>query len=270
VWLLLSWVVPVAIGAGCVTYASSVPPRPTRVTFYEELSPYGEWFEHPPYGPVWRPHRHVVGVEFTPYVTGGRWVYTEYGWVFDTDWRWGWAPFHYGRWLYLGAVEGWVWVPDTVWGPAWVEWRAGGGYVGWAPLPPARVSVVIGVYEPRWAWVTVHHFQGGLHRGHVVFEPGVHPATSVIPPRPAHDGHAWYVGPSPDWVAHEASTPVTPRRYSRPEPLPPGASAATPSRPPPPGREHGPSQPPSTGGQQEHGASPPPPGRPAHGANDPH
>ena len=28
-------------------------------------------------------------------------------------------------------------MPGTVWGPAWVSWQYGGGYVGWAPLPPA-------------------------------------------------------------------------------------------------------------------------------------
>jgi hypothetical protein len=31
---------------------------------------------------------------------------------------------------------GWVWVPGTRWAPAWVSWRSGDGYYGWAPLPP--------------------------------------------------------------------------------------------------------------------------------------
>jgi hypothetical protein len=31
---------------------------------------------------------------------------------------------------------GWVWLPDRVWGPAWVTWRQGGDACGWAPLPP--------------------------------------------------------------------------------------------------------------------------------------
>ena len=31
------------------------------------------------------------------------------------------------------------WVPGYEWGPAWVSWRFGGGYVGWAPLPPRAV-----------------------------------------------------------------------------------------------------------------------------------
>ena len=32
-------------------------------------------------------------------------------------------------------------MPGTLWGPAWVSWRAGGGYVGWAPLAPRRMSI---------------------------------------------------------------------------------------------------------------------------------
>lgn len=27
-------------------------------------------------------------------------------------------------------------MPGTVWAPAWVAWRSGGGHIGWAPLPP--------------------------------------------------------------------------------------------------------------------------------------
>ena len=29
----------------------------------------------------------------------------------------------------------WGWVPGHSWGPGWVEWRGGGDYVGWRPLP---------------------------------------------------------------------------------------------------------------------------------------
>ena len=29
-------------------------------------------------------------------------------------------------------------MPGREWGPAWVSWRTGGDYVGWAPLPPRR------------------------------------------------------------------------------------------------------------------------------------
>jgi hypothetical protein len=52
------------------------------------------------------------------------------------DEPWAWATFHYGRWYYDTGL-GWAWVPGAVWAPAWVAWRDGGGYLGWAPLPPS-------------------------------------------------------------------------------------------------------------------------------------
>lgn len=103
--------------------------------FYEPLAPYGTWFTLEGYGQVWRP-RHVHA-EWRPY-TDGRWLYTEYGWTWVSDWPWGWAPFHYGRW-YSHSVYGWVWIPGTVWAPAWVAWRYAPGWAGWAPLPPEAV-----------------------------------------------------------------------------------------------------------------------------------
>ena len=39
-----------------------------------------------------------------------------------------------------GQHGGWCWVPGTLWGPAWVAWRAGRVNVGWAPLPPRGIK----------------------------------------------------------------------------------------------------------------------------------
>ncbi|MGH2567719.1 MAG: DUF6600 domain-containing protein, partial [Bacteroidota bacterium] len=63
----------------------------------------------------------------------------------------GWAVFHYGRW-YFDDYYGWIWIPDRVWGPAWVEWRYNDDYLGWAPLPPyASFSFSIGIrFTTRW------------------------------------------------------------------------------------------------------------------------
>lgn len=108
-------------------------------SFYDELSPYGQWIKDPQYGYVWRPD--VDQDEFRPYYTNGRWAMTEYGNTWVSNYDWGWAPFHYGRWVY-NRYNDWVWIPDTVWGPAWVSWRSGGGYYGWAPLGP---SISIGI-----------------------------------------------------------------------------------------------------------------------------
>jgi len=100
--------------------------------FYNELAPYGEWVTIDPYGWVWSPY--VTNPGWRPY-SDGYWAYTDFGWTWVSDVEWGWAAFHYGRWFYDDMYGG-VWVPGATWGPAWVAWRYGDGYVGWAPLPP--------------------------------------------------------------------------------------------------------------------------------------
>ena len=108
--------------------------------FYDDLSPYGDWIEYDEYGRVWVPR---VSHDWRPY-TRGRWVWTdESGWLWVSDENFGWAVFHYGRWL-PDPRHGWVWVPGYEWAPAWVAWRSGGGYIGWAPLPP-RATWQVGV-----------------------------------------------------------------------------------------------------------------------------
>ena len=103
-------------------------------TFYDDLSPYGQWINYPEYGYVWSPDSRYK--DFHPYRSEGHWAWSEdYGWLWVSDYEWGWAPFHYGRWVY-DSYQGWLWVPDYEWGPAWVVWRGGGDYYGWAPMSP--------------------------------------------------------------------------------------------------------------------------------------
>jgi DNA segregation ATPase FtsK/SpoIIIE-like protein len=99
-------------------------------TFYDNLSPYGNWITSSDYGYIWVPQ--TSG--FIPYHSNGHWVYTNIGWTWVSDYSWGWAPFHYGRWYY-DSFYGWAWVPGTQWGPAWVTWRSTPDY-GWAPIAP--------------------------------------------------------------------------------------------------------------------------------------
>lgn len=122
--------------------------------FYDALAPYGEWFSLEGYGWVWTPYGISIG--WRPY-TDGRWVYTDYGWTWVSDQEWGWAPFHYGRWLFESRY-GWVWIPGREWAPAWVTWRHGGGWVGWAPIPPgvdwqSRVYIESSIKPSGWCFV---------------------------------------------------------------------------------------------------------------------
>jgi len=117
-----------------------VAPPKTEVTvqyFQETLSPYGGWVEVEGYGRCWRPSVVVYDTSWRPYCDRGRWVYSDCGWYWDSDYAWG-ATFHYGRW-FNHSRYGWCWWPDTTWGASWVSWRSGGDYCGWAPLPPLSV-----------------------------------------------------------------------------------------------------------------------------------
>jgi hypothetical protein len=113
--------------------------------FYDNLSG-GNWIDVEGYGYGWQPDVAVNDPNWRPYADG-YWAYTDDGWTWISYEDFGWATYHYGRWANL-ADYGWTWFPgeDLDWGPAWVSWRTGGDYVGWAPLPPRGPGVV---YEGR-------------------------------------------------------------------------------------------------------------------------
>ena len=128
--------------------------------FYTPLSEYGGWVEIGSYGRCWRPA--AVAVGWRPYCAG-HWVWTDCGWYWASDEPWGWACYHYGCWT-CDPSYGWVWVPGVEWAPAWVSWRVGGGYVGWAPLPPhgARLG------GPQFVFVQEARFSEPVRPGVVV------------------------------------------------------------------------------------------------------
>jgi hypothetical protein len=137
-------------------------------SIYDALTPYGTWENVGSYGDCWVPLDVPVG--WRPY-TQGYWENTDYGWMWVSQDPWGDTPYHYGRWAEDDSY-GWVWVPDDdeVWAPAWVAWRYGGGYVGWAPLPPdvgwqsgIGLSVSVGDLDQRigrdsWCFTPTNSF----------------------------------------------------------------------------------------------------------------
>jgi len=150
----------------------TVPPVQESVTvnqFHTDLAPYGTWIDVAGYGRCWRPTVAVWNSSWRPYADGGRWVWSTSGWYWYSDYSWGWAPFHYGRWTSHHGV-GWFWVPDVHWGPAWVSWRSTRSHSGWAPLPPsARWVSGHGFYHNR---VSVGvSFEFGLSDHHYVYIP---------------------------------------------------------------------------------------------------
>jgi hypothetical protein len=127
---------------------------------YEDLDDNGGWRPVPEYGTVWFPHTVIVG--WAPY-RYGHWCWiSPWGWTWVDDASWGFAPFHYGRWITFGGVWGWVPCPPRVvaveyvrpvYAPALVAWvggphwgvgiavGGGGGGVAWFPLGPREVYV---------------------------------------------------------------------------------------------------------------------------------
>ncbi len=117
--------------------------------FHDQLSPYGEWVDHPRWGQVWRPKAEPA--DFRPYRDGHWENNDEYGmtWVANNDA--GDIVDHYGRWAYdPDPAYRWMWVPDYTWAPSWVVWRGGEGHVGWMPMPPNDYDGE-GDYADDWA-----------------------------------------------------------------------------------------------------------------------
>ena len=144
--------------------------------YYDDLAPYGHWNYAAQYGWVWTPSYTPIG--WRPY-TVGYWAYSDWGWMWVAEDPWGGWPYHYGRWAF-DSFYGWVWIPDDVWAPAWVSWRYGDGWVGWAPLPPdVSWSVGVGIrLGPRdldrridaysWCFTPTRDFARQRVRGNVV------------------------------------------------------------------------------------------------------
>jgi hypothetical protein len=115
-----------------------------RVVGYQDLDDYGDW-RPSRYGNIWFPR---VDPGWAPY-REGHWAWIDpWGWTWVDNEPWGYAPFHYGRWV---SVYGrWGWVPGPVeehpvYAPALVAFVGGGfvagGGVAWFPLGPREVYV---------------------------------------------------------------------------------------------------------------------------------
>jgi hypothetical protein len=135
-----------------------------EMTGAEDLDRNGRWEQHPEFGAVWIPI--TVQSGWAPY-RYGHWAWVRpWGWTWVDDAPWGFAPFHYGRWVSWSGR--WCWYPGTyvrrpVYAPAMVAWvggpnigvsvTIGGPSVGWVPLAPREVYVpsyrVTPVYRDR-------------------------------------------------------------------------------------------------------------------------
>lgn len=135
-----------------------------EMTGAEDLDRYGSWEQTPEYGVLWAPT--AVAVDWAPY-RAGHWAWVRpWGWTWIDDAPWGFAPFHYGRWVQYR--NRWCWAPGErvvrpVYAPALVAWVGGpnfsvsvqvggrpGPAVGWFPLAPREVYVPSYRVSPRY------------------------------------------------------------------------------------------------------------------------
>ena len=115
---------------------------------YEDLDDQGTWRPTPEYGNAWFPNRVEAG--WAPYHSG-HWSYiAPWGYTWVDDQPWGFAPFHYGRWISVNGAWGWIPTPPRprfgvyvrpVYSPALVAWVGVGAGVAWFALGPREVFV---------------------------------------------------------------------------------------------------------------------------------
>ena len=162
--------------------------------YYEPLGNYGVWIDDPVYGRVWQPAPDMAGPGFRPYASDGQWVVNDdgdYVFVSRYDAQWGWATYHYGRWAFNDNY-GWVWIPGRAWAPSWVEWRYGGGYVGWAPMGPPGVVLV----ESHYVFVEHAHIGSPTVYAHALPVERIHTAyVAANPIVEVHGSAHWKAGP---------------------------------------------------------------------------
>lgn len=117
-------------------------------TYSHDLDSNGRWHYDNRHGYVWTPSV-SISPNWAPY-HDGRWVWIGGNYVWISSERWGWAPYHYGRWVFLR--HGWCWIPprrDAVhWGPGYVGWVHTPSYVSWVPLAPGETYYGYGNYGP--------------------------------------------------------------------------------------------------------------------------
>lgn len=206
-----------------------------EMTGYQDLAANGQWAASPEYGPLWIPM--TVGPDWAPY-RFGRWAYVEpWGWTWIDDAPWGFAPFHYGRWVQWH--DRWAWYPGRivehpVYAPALVAFigapgagiNAGPG-VGWVPLGPQEAfHPYYRVSDTYVRNVNINHVTT-INSGNLTINNYVNRRALTVVPTGAFTGAApvnrAVVPLSPDQLGHEQ--PTTDLGHLRPTGAPrPGAA----------------------------------------------
>ncbi len=94
---------------------------------------YGEWLWDEFYGYVWRPSldNGMYPWGWQPYYYG-QWAMSGGQMFWVPQEPWGWIPYHLGIWQW-DKKHGWLWLPGSMFAPAWATWDFYFGYASWRP-----------------------------------------------------------------------------------------------------------------------------------------
>ncbi|HYN14630.1 MAG TPA: FecR family protein [Terriglobales bacterium] len=100
-----------------------------------DLAYYGNYFNAPGWGWVWRPY--YTGAAWNPFMDGSWMWYPQFGYMWVSPYPWGWMPYRYGAWNFVPGY-GWCWMPGTTWN-TWAPVTAvNRPPLNWVPVrPPA-------------------------------------------------------------------------------------------------------------------------------------
>jgi hypothetical protein len=143
------------------TRGASVRYLPPELGIYAyDFDAHGRWVSVAEHGWVWTPLTLSFG--WAPY-RYGRWVWIGDDYVWISYDPWGWAPHHYGRWVFAAGF-GWCWVPPprgaVFWAPGWVAWVHSHPHIAWLPLAPSEIYHGYGHYGPH----SINLLQVGVHK----------------------------------------------------------------------------------------------------------
>jgi len=163
---------------------------------FNELNEYGEWVNVPGYGTVWRPDAEAGWRPFEY----GHWVYSNEGWVWDSDEPYGWIVCHYGTWD-NDPEQGWVWIPGYTWSPARVRWYVTDNEIGWSPLfSKPRQGYRQNRVQMSWSFCPVQFFTASQMHEHAVFR--------ANPNRNGIQANSYTSPPKKEFVQRIAKAPI--------------------------------------------------------------
>ena len=187
------------------------------MTGFAELDAAGNWENTTEYGAAWFPHE--LPADWAPYRNGHwNWI-APWGWTWIDDQPWGFAPFHYGRWAFVGGH--WAWAPGSfvahpIFAPAVVAFLgtpsvglsvadASVPAVAWFPLAPGEA------YWP--AYTASLGYVRRLNLGNVQDLEAIRLAADGEPPLEVFDQHfanrqSASVVPRPVFVSGGATAPA--------------------------------------------------------------